>query len=130
MARRLILLPAPAELALLSVAPAADAVTIHGQARRPQNPCPEYGRPTGRVHSRYPRTLADLPEQGRTVTTRVQTRRFFCPAPSCPLRIFAERLPETTARYARRTLRFSTALDALAWRWAVSPGLGWPAASP
>jgi transposase len=122
MARRLSLLPAPAELTLLSVAPTADAVTIHVQTRRPQVPCPERGCVTARVHSRYTRTLADLPWQGCTVTIRVQTRRFFCPEATCPRRIFAERLTETTARYARRTLRFSTALDAIGLALGGEPG--------
>lgn len=122
MARRLSLLPAPAELALLSVAPTADAVTIHVQTRRPQVSCPECGRVTARVHSRYTRTLTDLPWQGRAVTIRVQTRRFFCPEAVCPRRIFSERLPETTAHYARRTLRFSTALDAIGLALGGEPG--------
>lgn len=58
-------------------------------------------------------SLADLPWQGSTVKIYVQTRRFFCPAAACPRRIFTERLPETAAYYARRTLRLSSALDAI-----------------
>lgn len=95
-------------------------MTIHVPARRPHVPCCECGHATARVHSRYTRT--DLPWPGRTVTIRVQTRRFFCPEAACPRRIFAERLPETTAHYARRTLRFSTALDAIGLALGGEPG--------
>ena len=111
---RLSLLPTPRELKFVSLASDASGVVIDVKARRSQVPCPECGRDSSRVHSRYTRTLADLPWQGRGVRIRLQTRRFFCSVPVCPRRIFAERLPETTARYARRTLRSSTALDAIA----------------
>ena len=37
----------------------------------------------------------------------VQARRFRCAAPSCPCRIFTERLPEVTAPRARRTSRLA-----------------------
>ena len=45
-----------------------------------------------RVHSRYTRTLADLPWQGIPVTVRLHVRRFFCGKRTCPRTIFAERL--------------------------------------
>ena len=69
------------------------------------------GTLAGRVHSRYPRTLADLPWQGTRVRLAVTVRRFFCDAAECARRIFAERLPETAARYARRTDRAATLLE-------------------
>jgi transposase len=40
----------------------------------------------------------------------LHTRKFFCDAPSCCRRIFTERLPDTAAPYARRTLRLNEAL--------------------
>lgn len=107
------LLPASRELEFLSFAHHADGVILHLRTRRPAVACPECGRSTSRVHSRYARTLADLPWQGSRVRICLQTRRFFCPASTCARRIFTERLPETAARYARRTLRLSTALDAI-----------------
>jgi len=44
-----------------------------------------------RLHSRYQRTLADLPWQGRPVALQVQARRFRCLNPSCARQTFAER---------------------------------------
>ena len=38
-------------------------------------------------------------------------RRFFCDAAACERRIFAERLPDTAARYARRTCRAAALLE-------------------
>jgi transposase len=65
--------------------------------------CPFCSVPSRRIHSRYVRNLADLPWQGIPVAIELHTRRFFCDTPGCAQRIFAERLPETTASYARRT---------------------------
>jgi len=72
------------------------------------------GKSIRRIHSRYSRTLSDLPWHGSTVNIQLETRRFFCDSAKCSRRIFAERLPETTKHYARRTLRLSAALDAVA----------------
>ena len=63
------------------------------------------------MHSRYVRTLADLPWQGVRVRFRLHTRRFFCDQTSCARRTFSEPLPETAAPYARRTLRLNQALQ-------------------
>jgi transposase len=45
--------------------------------------CPYCSCRSARVHSRYTRTLVDLPCQERAVVLRVQVRRFFCLATSC-----------------------------------------------
>jgi transposase len=111
---RIPLLPAPKELELVSVAPDPRGLVLHLRTSRTQVACPECGQSTSRVHSRYARTLTDLPWQGSTVQISLQTRRFFCRTSDCRRRIFAERLPGTAARYARRTRRLATAFDAIA----------------
>jgi transposase len=40
--------------------------------------CPLSGSPSGRVPSRYVRTVSDLPWRGIAVTLEVRARRFFC----------------------------------------------------
>jgi len=65
--------------------------------------CPLCSRRSRGIHSRYQRTLADLPWGGHSVTLRVEVRRFFCRNRRCARVIFAERLPELTAPHARRT---------------------------
>ena len=69
--------------------------------------CPTCGRASSRVHSRYWRTLQDLPWQDRAVTWRVQVRRFRCS--HCPGRIFVERIPSLMGSKTRRTERLSEA---------------------
>ena len=59
------------------------------------------------MHSRYTRTLAGLPWQGRIVALRVQARRFRCATRGCQRRVFAERLPEVAVPRARRTGRLA-----------------------
>jgi transposase len=80
-------------------------VTIFVQNQAPSANCPLCREPAQRVHSRYVRHLADLPWQDRPVQLHVEVRRFFCPATTCPRRIFAERLPTLTRPYARTTAR-------------------------
>ena len=76
--------------------------------------CPGCGTFSARVHSRYLRRLSDLPWEGLPVRVQLRTRRFFCVRPGCSRTIFAERLPFTVARYARRTCRLSRAYSVLA----------------
>ena len=71
-----------------------------------QAACPICGQPSHRVHSRYERTLADLPYVAFRLTLIVQVCKFFCSNPSCRRRIFTERLPEVAAPWARKTARF------------------------
>jgi transposase len=59
--------------------------------------------------------LQDLPFSGKQVHLILQVRRFFCPNPSCPRQIFAERLPALTEVFARRTNRLRDALLDIGW---------------
>jgi transposase/DNA-binding CsgD family transcriptional regulator len=75
--------------------------------------CPACGALATRVHSRYPRTLADLPWQGLAVSLVLQVRRFFCDRAACPRRIFAERFPGLAAPHGRRSARLTTLFQAI-----------------
>ena len=97
----------PAGLLVEQVLPESDRVVILSRPKSPVATCPLCGVASGRVHSHYQRTLADLPWQGRIVALRVQARRFRCATRACPRRVFAERLPEVTAPRARRTARLA-----------------------
>jgi transposase len=91
-----------------------DGLTIRVLAETPAPRCPLCGEPAARVHSRATRTLADLPWAGVTVHLRVQVRKFFCENPTCPRRIFSERLDGIAAVAARRTERQRASLLDLA----------------
>jgi len=69
--------------------------------------CPHCGTLSDRVHSRYRRTVADLPCQDRPVALRLVVRRFRCRQPDCPQTIFCERLPKLLKAHARSTTRLS-----------------------
>jgi hypothetical protein len=59
------------------------------------------------------RVLADLPWMGWAMRLRLHTRRFFCDNSECERQIFAERLPNVVAHYARRTLRLTDVLTVI-----------------
>src|SRR6266498_2736244 len=67
--------------------------------------CPLCAQSSGHIHSRYTRTVADLPWAGRAVQLQLHVRKFFCRNPVCPRLVFTERQPALVAPSARRTLR-------------------------
>lgn len=76
--------------------------------------CPLCQSLTGRVHSRYERTLNDLPLAQFGLTIVLEVCKFFCLNETCRRRIFTERLPTIVAPWARRTLRYAEQLTAIA----------------
>jgi transposase len=75
--------------------------------------CSECGASAERVHSRYQRTVADLPCGGYQVVLRVWVRRYFCPNAACARRTDVERFSDLAPPYARRTTRLIQALRAI-----------------
>ncbi len=65
--------------------PAQSALTINLHARPTTARCPLCGRRSKRVHSRYQRTLADLPWGEHAVTVLLKVRRLFCDNTRCKL---------------------------------------------
>jgi transposase len=72
--------------------------------------CPRCETNSKRVHSRYPRTIADLPWAGVPMTLRFLARRFFCDNSDCGQSIFAEQLPALAAPRGRQTPRLNVTL--------------------
>lgn len=69
-------------------------ITLVAVTARKRAQCPLCHRWAKQVHSRYGRTIRDLPWAGRPVVIRLQVRRFFCRNGCCVRRIFAERVPD------------------------------------
>src|SRR5918999_2791020 len=67
--------------------------------------CPVCRFPTRRIHSRYVRTVSDLPWGPWRVVLHLRVRKFFCVNGRGPRRIFTERLGPLVAPWARRTQR-------------------------
>jgi transposase len=96
-----------------SLEPAQSAITITLHARQSSASCPLCGRRARRVHSRYERTLADLPWGEYAATIRLKIRRLFCDNARCERRIFAERVPGVAAPRARKTTRLTGQLTSV-----------------
>src|SRR6266446_3729308 len=62
--------------------------------------CPACHELSHRIHSGYPRTLADLPWAALPVCMVLNVRRFFCATSLCGRMTFTERLPTVAPLYA------------------------------
>jgi len=69
--------------------------------------CPVCAQRSHSVHSRYSRTVADLPWAGVPVRLQLNVRKFFCRNNACGRTIFTERLPTVVGPWARRSLRLA-----------------------
>jgi transposase len=114
--------PDPRRLHLLSLSADSASITLHMRTCRASTACPQCGRRSTRMHSRYRRILADLPWAGLPTRILLWSRRFFCDTPDCPRRIFTERLPGVAAPHARRTDRLRAWLVHLAVTAGGEPG--------
>lgn len=116
------LVPDPAQLRLVCLTASDVAITMVVRTKAAEAPCPRCGQASHRAHSRYQRTLADLPWNGLAVQIRLQARRFFCDNRACERRIFTERIPTVAAPYARRTTRLAAWFTQVAFALGGVPG--------
>jgi len=109
------LLSFPADVEVEELLLENQVLTLVLASTQPTKCCPVCSQPSPRVHSRYTRTLADLPCQGRLVRLQIEVRRFRCVEPTCRRATFAEQFPGLAATYARRTNRQAEALCEVAF---------------
>ena len=95
----------PVGLTIESVHPSVHELIIYVACCHPTMACPECQQPSARIHGRYRRTVADLPCAGRNVILMLTVRKFVCGTPTCPRKIFTERLPGLVESYGRMTKR-------------------------
>lgn len=88
-------------------------VALSVSSTQTRAPCPLCGSVAQRVHSRYQRTLADLPCLHFSLSLLVQVCKFFCSNLACHRRIFTERIPEVAAPWARKTVRLVQQLHSI-----------------
>src|SRR5437764_7749315 len=103
----------PAGITIDSIDPSANELVIRIACDFPSMPCPECHQLSARIHSGYQRMVADLPCAGRTVILVLTVRKFVCGTPTCPHKIFTERLPGLVESYARMTSRLITLVQSL-----------------
>jgi transposase len=69
--------------------------------------CPKCQAVSHRVHSHYPRQIADLPWSDYNVQLQLQSRKLFCDNPACAQKGFTERLPTIVVPWGRCTVRLN-----------------------
>ena len=98
-------------------------IIVHVHGASPTSACPACGLASSSVHSRYGRTLGDLPAHGRRLRIRLAARRFRCRNAACERRVFAERFaPDLIESRARRTSRLDVLTHAIALCLGGRPG--------
>ncbi len=101
------------------------SITVAAHSAAGDAVCPSCGGRSRRVHSRYLRSLLDLPCSGHVLRISVMVRRFRCTIATCPARIFAERLGAAVAApFARRTSRLDRLAHHLGLALGGRPGAG------
>src|SRR5262245_61909782 len=75
--------------------------------------CPLCQQTSIKVHSRYQRSLDDLPCCGKQLRLLVLVRRFFCLNQECTRRLFVERVSEVAIPFARKTNRLNQTLQTI-----------------
>jgi transposase len=111
----LALMPASVAVSVDGVILDAASVTLLLRTTAATACCPACGVPSHHAHSRYSRTIHDLPLLNRQTTLRLSARKFFCRTLDCPRQVFCERLPDLLPRYARSTARLTDAHRAIAF---------------
>ncbi len=99
------LLALPSGLEMIAYSHQEGMLCVSLLSTQPSSCCPLCGSPATRIHSRYQRRLADLPSAGQPVRFSLSVRKFFCDVPTCPRKIFTERLAPFVAPKARVTQR-------------------------
>jgi transposase len=119
------LLPSPEILQLNSWELDKTATQIAVNVTSVQNPvrCPVCLAVSHRIHSQYRRKLSDLSWANFRVTLQLNVRKFFCINPRCLRRIFAERITDVAATWARKTQRLTQHLTAIGLSLAGNAGV-------
>ena len=109
-----LLLPHLSGTVAVSVREAAGRVLLTVRPAAAEAACPRCGQASGRVHSRYPRRLHDVPAGGRGVVIALEAVRLRCLNRDCPAVTFAGQVEGLTSRFARRTPPLAAFLAAVA----------------
>lgn len=108
------LLPLPKGLTLTAISETPDGLLVCVTSTRRFAACPLCSTLSRHIHSHYSRSPADLPCTGRSIRLLLSVRKFFCGVPTCPRKIFTERLPQLLEPSSRLTTRLRSTLQQLA----------------
>src|SRR5690349_9072343 len=91
------LVPRTPGLRLSDIVVLPDLVVLRLVSTVPTACCPICAQPSTDRHSRYIRTLTDLPWGTCSIQFLLTVRKFRCSNSACPRRVFTERLPDLVA---------------------------------
>lgn len=89
-----ILIPPGVALQVISSTIAPECVRVELTTTASTVPCTACRIGAHRVHSRYQRTLADLPLAHLPMRLKLHVRRFYCDNPACSHQTFSETVPD------------------------------------
>ena len=116
------LLPRVPGLQILAMTVATNGVLVEAATTAEHATCPDCGRLSARVHSRYARTLTDRPLATTPLRYHLTVRRFVCGGEACPRRIFAESIGTLGSSRARTTTELTAAHTAIGFTAGGEPG--------
>lgn len=103
-----LLLPLESDLLITEMTMTEDLLVVVATPLTTSACCPLCGSTSDRAHSRYRRTVADLPFGDRSLVVRLVVRRFKCGNAGCRRAVFCERLTKFVDAYARSTTRLKS----------------------
>ena len=88
----MLLLSLSPDLWIDQITTTATVLSVHLVSTQLASHCPLCGLASEQVHSRYRRVVADVPCGSKPVSLSLEVRKFFCRTPTCPRKIFTERV--------------------------------------
>lgn len=108
------ILPSNLQLKADTMCLSPGTLCINTSAYQKSSVCPVCGRDSNRIHSRYLRTLLDLPVSGHIAKVKLRARKYFCDNSGCPRKVFTERFEYEIRPYCRRMIRSNDLLARMA----------------
>lgn len=108
------ILPSNIQLNADTISSEPGTLQIGASVRQTDSICPVCNHRSKRIHSRYYRTLLDLPISGNLARVKLKARKFFCDNFDCPRKVFTERFDCEIKPYYRRMLRSNDLLARMA----------------
>lgn len=108
------ILPSNLQLKAETIYLSPGTLCINTSADQKSSVCPVCGKDSNRIHSRYLRTLLDLPVSGHMAKVKLKARKYFCDNSVCPRKVFTERFEYEIRPYCRRMIRANDLLARMA----------------
>lgn len=108
------ILPSNLQLKAETIYSEPGVLYIHTSVCQKYSVCPICGKSSNRIHSRYSRTLLDLPISGHMAKVKLKARKYFCDNAVCPRKVFTERFDYEIRPYYRRMVRSNDLLTRMA----------------